>query len=329
MSSKKMHKTAKYKNALGEIRQVYATVKDQNSDFKNITDPKDAVFARYQPIFSLDKVNNIAKDEFLSFLLFKNNRHWTGLSRNGHKICSDMDNLKSELKKLLSENLSITERLNQVHKNVFAMGRATITAILLIAFPDKYGVWNSTSEGALKRLDIWPKFDHGETFGERYIKVNDGLVDGPITDTKFGLERHLHDFLKDNWNNTTLGREWNIYSESGDQEAGYEYPCGAVGRIDILAKHNKSDNRWLVVELKRGQAGANTVGQVLKYIGWVKQKLAKSNDSVEGIIIAREVDEGLKYALYALSEKGNIKMHEYEVEFRLKALKKSSLNRSS
>ena len=86
MSSKKMNKTAKYENALGEIRQVYATVKDQNSDFKNITDPKDAVLAHYQPIFSLDKVNNIAKDEFLSFLLFKNNHHWTGLSRNGPKI---------------------------------------------------------------------------------------------------------------------------------------------------------------------------------------------------------------------------------------------------
>ena len=225
------------------------------------------------------------------------------------------------------------------------MGRATITAILLIAFPDKYGVWNSTSEGALKRLDIWPKFDHGETFGERYIKVNDvllnlrndlkldlwtldavfyfidkpndGLVDGPITDTKFGLERHLHDFLKDNWNNTTLGREWNIYSEPGDQEAGYEYPCGAVGRIDILAKHNKSDNRWLVVELKRGQTDTNTVGQVLKYIGWVKQELAESNDRVEGIIIAREVDEGLKYAL---SETENIKTLLYEIKFTLKAL---------
>lgn len=342
-----MNKTAKYKNALGEIRQEYATVKDQDSDFKNITDPRDAVFARYQPIFSLDKVNNITEDEFLSFLLFKNNHHWTGLSRNGPKICSDMDNLKSELKKLLSENLSITERLNEVHKNVFAMGRATITAILSIAFPDKYGVWNSTSEGALKRLDIWPKFDHGETFGERYIKVNgvllnlrddlkldlwtldavfyfinkqdDGLVDGLITDTdtdtKFGLERHLHDFLKYNWNNTELGQEWNIYSEPGDQEAGYEYPC-AAGSIDILAKH-KSDNRWLVVELKRGRTDANTVGQILKYIGWVRQELAKSNDRVEGIIIAREVDEGLKYAL---SEMENIKTLLYEIKFTLKAL---------
>ena len=53
------------------------------------------------------------------------------------------------------------------------------------------------------------------------------------TDTKFGLERTLHDFLKENWNNTELGQEWDIYSEPGDQEAGYEYSC-AAGRIDIL-----------------------------------------------------------------------------------------------
>ena len=58
----------------------------------------------------------------------------------------------------------------------------------------------------------------------------------------------------------------------------------------------------------------------------VRQELAKSNDSVEGIIIAREVDEGLKYAL---SETENIKTLLYEIKFTLKALKKSSLNRSS
>jgi hypothetical protein len=64
----------------------------------------------------------------------------------------------------------------------------------------------------------------------------------------FGLERHLHQILRDNWNRIELSKDWAIYSEPGEEEAGYEYPCD-IGRIDLLAKH-KREGRWLVIELK-------------------------------------------------------------------------------
>jgi len=83
----------------------------------------------------------------------------------------------------------------------------------------------------------------------------------------FAMERQLHEFLWENWDQTELGQEWVRYTETGDERAGYEHVCG-VGRIDILARHRR-DGRWLVVELKRGQSNDETVGQVLRYIGWV------------------------------------------------------------
>ena len=37
---------------------------------------------------------------------------------------------------------------------------------------------------------------------------------------RFGLEKHLHEFLRDNWNQIPLGQEWEIYSEPGDGSHG-------------------------------------------------------------------------------------------------------------
>jgi len=130
---------------------------------------------------------------------------------------------------------------------------------------------------------------------------------------RFGLERHLQEFLRDNWEKTPLGKEWKLYEEDGDPEAGYEYPCG-IGRIDLLAKH-RTAQRWLVVELKRSQSSDQTVGQVLRYMGWVAQHLAAPGDSVEGLVIAHEADEGIAYALAAVP---SVRLQLYEVEFRLK-----------
>jgi len=202
----------------------------------------------------------------------------------------------------------------------------------------------------MKQLGIWPRFERGESFGSRYVKVNQilrqlrdalqidlwtldalwwfldqpkpNVAEGaePVTsavsgenEQRFGLERHLHEFLRDNWNHLKLGREWGLYKEPGDDEAGYEYPCD-VGRIDLLAKH-KTQPRWLVVELKRNQTSDQTVGQLLRYIGWVKRHLAEEGDEVHGMIICREADVPLHYSLSTVP---NVEIRLYEVEFHLK-----------
>jgi RecB family endonuclease NucS len=102
--------------------------------------------------------------------------------------------------------------------------------------------------------------------------------------------------------------------EDNDPETAYEYPTD-VGDIDLLAKH-RTQPRWLVVELKRGQTSDDTVGQILRYIGWIRKHLAKPKESVEGLIIARSVDDNLRYAA---SEVPHVKLMEYQVSFHLHA----------
>jgi hypothetical protein len=269
-----------------------------------------------------------------------------------------MPKLRAMLKVLLDETRPIDERFDQVINQVTGMGKALMTAILLVAYPDRYGVWNNISESALKSLEIWPKYEQTNTPGRRYDKVNkvltslasdlkidmwtldalcwslmadtelphgwspqaeviverDAMAEMlPLTAQRFPLERHLQDFLLDNWPRTELGHQWTIYSEDGDEEAGYEYPTN-VGRIDLLAKH-KREPRWLVVELKRDVTSDATVGQVSRYMGWVKHNLAKHDEQVEGLIIAHEADESIKYAISAIP---NVRLMLYEVEFHLK-----------
>ena len=132
----------------------------------------------------------------------------------------------------------------------------------------------------------------------------------------FALERQLEEFLLENWDpGTPLAKEWTIFKTPDDPEAGNQFPTD-VGRIDILAVHREQP-RFLVVELKRNQSSDQTVGQALRYVGWVKKHLAKDGQGVEALIIAHKAEKGAQYALLTLP---NVRMMTYEVEFRLKEL---------
>jgi hypothetical protein len=339
--------TENYNAGLERLRRLYVGLKDKGSDvdYQKIVQSRDITLAQFKEVFQHDAIKDISKEVFKSFLLFKNNRHWFGLQRHGNKMCADINKLRATLMILLDEKKSIQQRLDQVVEAVPGMGKAVITAILLFANPGRYGVWNNTSEGALQILDLWPNFERGSSFGGRYEQVNqllnrlardlgidlwtldalfwevsekddDTPVIGEVVITnderqRFALEKHLHEFLWENWEKTELAQEWALYDEPGKPEA-YEYPT-KVGRIDLLAKHLRLP-RWLVVELKRGQSNDDTVGQVLRYIGWVKNNLAKDNEEVRGLIIAHDVDESL---LYALSAAPNVELLLYEVSFSL------------
>jgi len=52
-----------------------------------------------------------------------------------------------------------------------------------------------------------------------------------------------------------------------------------------------------VVELKKGRASDAVVGQVQRYMGYVLEDLAESNQTVKGVIIVLEDDLRLRRAL--------------------------------
>lgn len=66
-----------------------------------------------------------------------------------------------------------------------------------------------------------------------------------------------------------------ITSRHEDEEGkGIEYPTG-VGRIDILAIDEKEEE-MLVIELKGGIASHDAISQVLGYMQWVEENIARA-----------------------------------------------------
>ena len=135
--------------------------------------------------------------------------------------------------------------------------------------------------------------------------------DNPATDTSFALEKHLEDFLVRNWQNTELGQDYDIFDD-GDGLVGQQYQTD-TGPMDILAI-SKDKSRLLVVELKKGRAADAVVGQVLRYMGYVKEELAEAGQTVQGVIIARDDDTRLQRALSMVP---SVTFYRYHVSFRL------------
>lgn len=140
------------------------------------------------------------------------------------------------------------------------------------------------------------------------LTVFDETIEDPSV---FALEKHLEDFLVQNWKQTELGKLYDIYEIDGEL-VGQQYQTD-TGPMDILAI-SKDKQVLLVVELKKGRASDSVLGQVQRYMGYVKEELAEVNQSVRGVIIAMEDDLRIKRALAVIS---NIEFYKYQVSFKL------------
>lgn len=140
------------------------------------------------------------------------------------------------------------------------------------------------------------------------IIATDATVEDPSV---FALEEHLEEFLVKNWSKTLLGKKYNIYQVDGEL-VGQQYPSD-TGNIDILAI-SKDGKEILVIELKKGRASDVVVGQVQRYMGYIKEELLESGQTVRGAIIALEDDIRIRRALSVVN---NIDFFKYEVSFKL------------
>ncbi|MCK4521524.1 MAG: DUF1016 family protein [Nanoarchaeota archaeon] len=121
------------------------------------------------------------------------------------------------------------------------------------------------------------------------------------------IERDMKLFLLKKLDQLELGLK--LYKE-GDIDGFEFYTEEGVGRIDILAMDK--DNNFVVIECKTSKTSDQTVGQINRYINWVKKNLAE-NEEVRGLIIANQFDKNIKWAIENLPY---IKLKKYEVNFK-------------
>jgi len=131
-------------------------------------------------------------------------------------------------------------------------------------------------------------------------------------ENEFAYEKDLQNFLAKNLGIIESGLT--LYMDEGIN--GLEFPVGNRA-IDILAV-DKNKN-FVVIELKVSRGYDRVVGQLLRYIAWIRQNHAEGNQKVRGIIIAREITEDL---LLACSETNNIDLFEYKLSVSLQRIEK-------
>lgn len=133
----------------------------------------------YRELFRAENIDELSSEDFESFLYFENNRSWTTLYRQGKQLLEKMPELRTAIKHLQDESLSIENRIKDVllggklHINGF--GKNTATGILHICdTEDKYGVWNNRTEQALEKLNRKPRLSSDK--GIAYKRINNELV---------------------------------------------------------------------------------------------------------------------------------------------------------
>jgi hypothetical protein len=85
-----------------------------------------------------------------------------------------------------------------------------------------------------------------------------------------------------------------------------QYDTQVVGIMDMLTIDENGN--FVIIEIKR-KAKDLSIGQILRYMGWTKEELCKSGQSVRGLIVAESKDINLEFALKIVPEVKFLKLN--------------------
>ena len=122
--------------------------------------------------------------------------------------------------------------------------------------------------------------------------------------SQFALEKDLQRYLADNLQLIEPG----LTLFQDEEITGFEYPAGGGRRIDILAKDRSGG--FVVLELKVEKGYDRVVGQLLRYVNWVRKELAEPGQRVRGIIVCRSMSEDLILACAGIAD---VELFEYRL----------------
>lgn len=172
--------------------------------------------------------------------------------------------------------------------------------------PERHGIWE-IKEDETGKLIIAEKNDVKHDIN---VEMKETSPQKDEEEYYFPLESHLRDFIAQNIDTIKVnGKSLKLYVDDNGTD-GIEFRTD-VGIIDILAI-DEEDN-FIIFELKLSRGNDATLGQILRYMGWVKANIAGDKD-VHGVIVAKSIDDKLKYAVTQVK---NMTLFEYEINFNI------------
>jgi restriction system protein len=211
------------------------------------------------------------------------------------------------------------------HQPFFALGKFPLEGHPDLAVHDHPNFlnvsWQAQPRDKKFATLVFPMPTLGEITADEYEKLVVESVPPPkmsepsegVEDTnEFVLEKYLEDFIVSNFDAIFKGK-LKLY-ENVEEGEGQQLDTNEIGRIDILATEPATKS-FVVIELKKGRPSDKVIGQTLRYMGWVKKNLCTDEQSVKGLVICREHDPKLAYALEMTK---GIDVRYYNVSFKLK-----------
>jgi len=281
---------------------------------------------KFRLLLSPENIDKLTKDDVFDLLNFDKNQSMEA-RRVAPRLIENIEAFKKAIRTLTNESKNIKERLNEALKTP-GMGPAIATMILFFHNPEKYPFWSRAKGEILNKIGAIDELTG--TYGDKYVKIieaekklSSGLgADLIKLDTflwwlyqkklqpaeeveaiPFKAESELRDYLS-------------LHPEAIERglslvEGGVEYQTD-VGRIDLLCKDENGN--FVVIELKKLKEGDRALAQLLRYMGWVREKIAERK-KVRGILITHEFDESLDYAAKEVA--GKVRLKYYAVKFEL------------
>lgn len=160
--------------------------------------------------------------------------------------------------------------------------------------------------------DPSPIYSNMEVVELRQDSEDESLDSITAGSDQFAYEADLRNYLSKNLHIIEAGLR--LYEDEGI--TGIEFPVG--GRfIDILAID--AENNLVVIELKVSRGYDRVIGQLMRYMGWIKLNLAENGQKVRGAIVAREITKDL---ILACSLVPGITLLEYQLALSLKKIER-------
>lgn len=176
----------------------------------------------------------------------------------------------------------------------------TLTKLVLEQFPNSR--WKESHYAWYRSQINTGKINLTNVNGQTDSVEEEDIEEQIVTEFTISIEKDLQIYLSNRLEEI----------EDGLTLIGREYKT-EIGLIDILCKDKKGE--YVVIETKAGKAKEAALGQILGYIGALKESGVTEN--IRGILVASDFESRIVFAVKALQ---NIKLAKYNLCFKFENL---------